>query len=62
MLKRRDVVALWSPDSRIRRPVLLPPGRAKLATKPEPTGSVMLANTIGIATVSRYNAATKGVA
>src|SRR5262249_12077893 len=39
--------------SKSSRPVILPPGRAKLATKPEPTGSVMLANTIGIVTVSR---------
>jgi hypothetical protein len=30
------------------RPVTFPPGRAKLATKPVPTGSVLLAITIGI--------------
>jgi hypothetical protein len=27
--------------------VVLPPGRARLATKPLPTGSIMPANTIG---------------
>ena len=35
--------------SYISRPVRLPPGRARLATKPEPTGSETLTNTIGIA-------------
>jgi hypothetical protein len=28
--------------------VTLPPGRAKLSTKPEPTGSMTCTNTIGI--------------
>ena len=28
-------------------PVALPPGRAKLSTKPAPTGSPMFGNTIG---------------
>ena len=29
------------------KPVALPPGRARLATKPAPTGSATVANTIG---------------
>ena len=39
------------------RPVRLPPGRARLATKPEPIGSETVTNTIGIARLSRCNAA-----
>src|SRR6266511_1176784 len=35
------------PYSNRVKPVTLPPGRAKLATKPPPTGSVAVANTIG---------------
>jgi hypothetical protein len=30
-----------------KKPVTLPPGRAKLSTKPPPTGSATAANTIG---------------
>src|SRR5262249_4395784 len=29
------------------KPVALPPGRARLATKPPPTGSIVVTNTIG---------------
>jgi hypothetical protein len=32
--------------------VTLPPGRAKLSTKPEPTGSMTCTNTIGIVRVA----------
>ena len=42
-------------------PVMLPPGRDKLAMKPEPIGSARAANTIGISWVSRCSAATAGV-
>ena len=35
------------PYSTVIKPVTLPPGRAKLATKPAPTGSTTFANTIG---------------
>jgi hypothetical protein len=38
--------------------VVLPPGRAKLATKPAPTGSITFANTIGTVRVTRCSAAT----
>ena len=40
------------------KPVVLPPGRAKLATKPAPTGSITFANTIGTVRVTRCSAAT----
>src|SRR6516164_5459379 len=42
-------------------PVILPPGRGRLATKPEPIGSATRANTIGIVRLSRCNAAMTGV-
>jgi hypothetical protein len=42
-------------------PVMLPPGRARLATKPEPIGSATAANTIGMSWLSRCSAATAGV-
>src|SRR5262249_18917690 len=35
-----------------RKPVTLPPGRARLATKPEPTGSMALTKTIGTVRVA----------
>ena len=38
----------------------LPPGRARLAMKPEPTGSETLTNTIGTLRVSRCNVAVTG--
>src|SRR5262249_10802544 len=37
------------PYSYAENPVVLPPGRAKLATRPAPTGSISPANTIGTA-------------
>jgi hypothetical protein len=42
-------------------PVRLPPGRARLATKPEPTGSETKRNTIGSARLSRCSAVATGV-
>jgi hypothetical protein len=44
------------------KPVTLPPGRAKLSTKPCATGSVTIANTTGMVLVSRRSAITDGVA
>src|SRR6516165_3540223 len=38
-------------NSKLVKPVVLPPGRAKLSTSPLPTGSVTVVNTIGIALV-----------
>ena len=35
------------------KPVILPPGRARLATMPDPTGSTTIANTIGTVRVAR---------
>jgi hypothetical protein len=46
--------------SRLAKPVVLPPGLARLATKPLPTGSSTLANTIGIVRVACNNAAKAG--
>ena len=37
----------------LMNPVMLPPGRDKFATKPLPTGSDTVTNTIGIVRVSR---------
>ena len=42
-------------------PVALPPGRARLSTKPAPTGSTACANTIGTVRVAACNAATVGL-
>src|SRR5262245_39399732 len=38
------------------RPVTLPPGRARLATRPPPTGSLAAAKMIGIADVAAFAA------
>ena len=42
-------------------PVMLPPGRGRPATNPEPTGSLTSANTIGMVLVARCNAAVTTV-
>jgi hypothetical protein len=47
--------------SMFKKPVILPPGRARPATKPEPIGSETPVNTIGTALRSRCSAATAGV-
>src|SRR5436309_127185 len=52
---------LTLPNSNAAKPVMLPAGRAKLSTKPLPTGSVTCANTTGILSVACRNAATLGV-
>ena len=46
------------PYSKSVKPVTLPPGRARLSTKPAPTGSTACANTIGTVRVACSNAAT----
>ena len=43
-------------------PVTLPPGRARLATSPDPTGSDTAKNTIGMDGVARFAASAAGVA
>ena len=40
------------------KPVALPPGRARLSTKPAPTGSATTANTIGTVRVACSNGPT----
>ena len=47
--------------SLVVKPVMLPPGWAKLAAKPLPIGSDTTANTIGIVRVSRASALVTGV-
>ena len=42
----------FSSVAKLEFPVTLPPGRARLATKPAPTGSPLLAITIGIVAVA----------
>jgi hypothetical protein len=39
-------------------PVTLPPGRARLAIQPVPTGSLASANTMGIVDVVRFTSAS----
>ena len=48
------------PNSKIVKPVALPPGRARLATKPAPTGSTTCTNTIGTVRVACSNGPTTG--
>src|SRR5262245_46607841 len=45
---------------RVDRPVMLPPGRARLVTRPTPTGSPTVANTIGTTGVTCFAAITAG--
>src|SRR5262249_40110247 len=49
------------PYSKIMKPVALPPGSARLATKPAPTGSATVTNTIGIVRVAYSNGAAVAV-
>src|SRR5262249_2538204 len=42
-------------------PVALPPGRARLSTKPAPSGSVTPTKTIGMLRLRRFTAATLSV-
>src|SRR5262249_9013489 len=46
------------PNSNKVKPVVLPPGRARLSTNPAPTGSITVTNTIGTVRVTRCNAST----
>jgi hypothetical protein len=45
-------------NSAVMKPVALPPGRATLSTKPAPTGSVTVTNTIGTVRVTCSNGVT----
>src|SRR5580693_8064119 len=40
------------------RPVMLPPGRARLATRPPPTGSVDIGKTMGMTAVACFTVGT----
>ena len=46
------------PYSNSMKPVALPPGRARLSTKPAPTGSATVTNTIGTVRVACCNGPT----
>jgi hypothetical protein len=47
-------------DRTMASPVTLPPGRARLATRPAATGSPMVVMTIGVVVVARWTARTTG--
>jgi hypothetical protein len=49
------------PYSNAMKPVALPPGRARLWTKPDPTGSGTVANTIGTVRVACSNGPVVGL-
>ena len=49
-----------SSGARVANPVMFPPGRARLATNPFPTGSVSCAITMGIVTVASLAAGCFG--
>ena len=48
-----------SPSLSMLTPVRLPPGRARLATSPSPTGSAPLLKTIGIVEVAFFAASAE---
>ena len=52
---------LFSSVAKVESPVTLPPGRARLATRPAPTGSPAIAITMGIVVVARLAANAGGV-
>src|SRR5262245_34130233 len=53
--------SVLSPEDKFENPVALPPGRARLATRPAPTGSPMLVITMGMVVVAFF-AANAGTA
>jgi hypothetical protein len=61
--KRERVIALFPAVSAamLEKPVMLPPGRAKLVTSPTPIGSATAAITIGIVVVACFAARAHGV-
>ena len=63
---RRNLLEQFQPlaalvGSETLKPVTLPPGREKLATKPLPTGSATIAKTMGMVRVCCSSAAVVGV-
>ena len=64
---RRDLLEQLQPFpaqaySNCIKPVALPPGRARLSTKPAPTGSMTITNTIGTVRVACSNGPTVAAA
>ena len=53
---------VFSSGDKLEFPVTLPPGRARLATKPAPTGSPEFAITMGMVVVAFFAANAGGVA
>ena len=60
-LSRSSILGVSSGASDVK-PVMLPPGRARLATSPSPTGSDITGTTIGIVRVACWAARACGVA
>src|SRR2546430_10377863 len=48
-------------DSKVVKPVRLPPGRAKLCTTPAVTGSLTCTNTVGVVRATSLTATAMGV-
>lgn len=55
------VIEIHANKALIVKPVMLPPGRAMLVIRPEPTGSITLTNTIGTVRIACCNCNTAGV-
>ena len=61
-VEANNLPVLQIADSKKVKPVALPPGRARLSTRPRPTGSVTATNMRGIECVSRRSATRPGAA
>src|ERR1017187_5483307 len=59
--RRRSSHLPPSDDSKFMNPVIEPPGRARLSTKPLPIGSATFTKTIGVPDVTALIAAVQGV-
>ena len=52
---------VFTSGDKLEKPVTLPPGRARLATKPKPTGSLVFVITMGMVVVAFFAANAGGV-
>jgi len=52
---------VFSSNDKFEKPVTLPPGRARLATKSKPTGSLVFVITMGMVVVAFFAANAGGV-
>jgi hypothetical protein len=55
-LSSASILPLKPPGASVARPVTLPSGRERLATRPRPTGSANATNTIGVVDVAAFAA------